>query len=737
MTVPEWSAAWSTDRGGLRLAGLFDRPVVATLEVRLASGSWAPTAPVHADDGSWHFESDGAALQLGARPWQGGVRFDWSLRPGADIALEQVIPLRFGPDCPILADLGRTTAFYQGYQSWTPSRAVPADHVVRRPWLRTLERMTFAVDSPYHGRKDGFASDGVLVLRRQGDAEAILVGFLSARAGHGEIFVRREGERQIEASLSYGGKRCRRGEVVRGESLWVARGNAEALLARWAALVAAECGARVRETPSPLGWCSWYEYYTKVREQDVRANLAFLAARPHLGVQVVQLDDGYQTAVGDWLSFNRKFPAGVAPLAAAVHEHGFQAGIWTAPFFASNRSQGLREHPERFLRDAQGHLVDCGFNPLWFTRAKALDLTHPQTLAWLGQVYGALVAAGYDFFKIDFLFAGLRRGRFHDPSYSPVEAYRAGLTAIREAIGPDRFLLGCGAPILPSVGFFDAMRVSQDVKEAWDDPVFSRIGPGSAYPAARGALRNTLTRSFLHRRFWLNDPDCVLVRDRNTKLDLDETRTLVTLMGMSGGMLFLSDDLSRLNPERLALAERVLPPGPLTAHPQDLLADAWPNDVRLDGADRRLVALVNWADRPETRAVPRAPDETVFDFWAERIEVCDRIEIARHGVRALVCTPRCPVPHVVGTTLHLVAPIDGRFRDAFEAGALVLRGQRMARTRGRVWIRVPPGFTVGKFPPGVRDAGAWGQGILVDLEPAVREDGSWELRIPFSQGGVR
>ena len=46
------------------------------------------------------------------------------------------------------------------------------------------------------------------------------------------------------------------------------------------------------------------------------------------------------------------------------------------------------------------------------------------------------------------------------PSSAP--AYRSGIELIREAIGEDAYLLGCGAPLLPSSGLFDAMRVSPD-----------------------------------------------------------------------------------------------------------------------------------------------------------------------------------------------------------------------------------------------------------------------------------
>ena len=69
---------------------------------------------------------------------------------------------------------------------------------------------------------------------------------------------------------------------------------------------------------------------------------------------------------------------------------------------------------------------------------------------------------GIDYFKIDFVYAGALAGRRHQ-DLPPVEAYRRGLRLIREAIGPDAYLLGCGVPILPSIGLVDAMRVGPDI----------------------------------------------------------------------------------------------------------------------------------------------------------------------------------------------------------------------------------------------------------------------------------
>ncbi len=80
-------------------------------------------------------------------------------------------------------------------------------------------------------------------------------------------------------------------------------------------------------------------------------NLEALAAtRPQLGVDLMQIDDGYQRAVGDWLETNEKFPRGLAPLAAEIRAAGFTAGLWTAPFCVVAESRLFGEHADWLLR---------------------------------------------------------------------------------------------------------------------------------------------------------------------------------------------------------------------------------------------------------------------------------------------------------------------------------------------------------------------------------------------------
>ena len=96
-------------------------------------------------------------------------------------------------------------------------------------------------------------------------------------------------------------------------------------------------------------------------------------------------------------------------------------------------------------------------------------------------------------------------GRRADAGVSGVEAYRHGLRIIREAIGPDAYLLGCGAPILPSVGLVDAMRVGPDIGHH-----FEPLDGDLSQPSQRAAAQNSRWRAWQHGRFWVNDADCLV-----------------------------------------------------------------------------------------------------------------------------------------------------------------------------------------------------------------------------------
>jgi alpha-galactosidase len=239
-----------------------------------------------------------------------------------------------------------------------------------------------------------------------------------------------------------------------------------------------------------------------------------------LPFDVFQVDDGWQAGIGDWEA-NAKFPSGMGWLADRIKETGRKAGLWLAPLLVVPSSSVYREHREWLLHNENGKLVPAGFN--WGEQLYALDTTHPAVLDWLAALMKKIRGWGYDYAKLDFLYAGALPGKRH-VDIPRETAYRNGLKAIREALG-EAYLLTVGAPILPSVGLCDGIRVGPDVAGYFTSHRDDDLLMNFAIPGTRNALRTT------YNRLWLQplvntDPDMVYFRSRQNKLTPEQKSLL-------------------------------------------------------------------------------------------------------------------------------------------------------------------------------------------------------------------
>ena len=214
----------------------------------------------------------------------------------------------------------------------------------------------------------------------------------------------------------------------------------------------------------PTVWCSWYRYFEQVTADDVRENLR--AFDDHdLAVDVVQVDDGWSPGLGEGLASADRFGSlrRAARRGARDRPPGRASG-WRRSSSARDSTLAT-EHPDWLVGPA-------GRN--WGDDLVGLDLTHPGVLDLLAATFTRLVDLGVDYLKLDFLYGGAVPGRRRE-DMTGVEAYRSGLSLIREVVGPEVYLVGCGAPLLPSVGLVDAMRVSPDTfheggEDGWPRP---------------------------------------------------------------------------------------------------------------------------------------------------------------------------------------------------------------------------------------------------------------------------
>ncbi|WP_326595391.1 glycoside hydrolase family 36 protein [Streptomyces sp. NBC_01803] len=389
----------------------------------------------------------------------------------------------------IPVDPRRALVYEHGWQSWSPTAAYRLGARPHRPVSDPVRVMNYRPDRI--PPPDAFWGEGLLAAD-PGDGGPIRV--FAAPDATGPIPSIRADVRGARLIISAD---ATQGPVT--ATCDNGPGGLDGALARWADGFAARSGA-ARPRPAPSIWCSWYHYFTQVTEADIDENVAAMDALG-LPVNVVQIDDGYQAEIGDWLIPSGRF-ASLPDLVARIRDAGRRAGIWVAPFLAAPQSRLAREHPDWLVGGAT-----AGFNEDWGSEVAAVDVTHPAAAEYLFSVFATLRTLGIDFFKIDFIYAGALDGRRHDPTATGLDAYRSGLRLIREAIGPDAYLLGCGAPILPSVGLVDAMRVSPDTGPN-PDPDHGDM----SQPAQRAATLTGRWRAWQDGRFWINDYDCLLAR---------------------------------------------------------------------------------------------------------------------------------------------------------------------------------------------------------------------------------
>ena len=387
---------------------------------------------------------------------------------------------------------------YSGWQSWSLTAWVETGRPVRPMRPSSLRAMQSDPVDAAETRPHGSWYGAVEML----DGQVLLLGALGL-----ESHARLDGNKLT-------------GWVEAGPVEWfVGVGDESALFEQYAAMLKPRFGSG-RAVKSLRVWCSWYSLYTDINQVRLLKILHDLGDLPF---DVFQVDDGWQVAIGDWEP-NAKFPAGMDGMAASIKASGRKAGLWLAPLLVVPSSNLYRQHPDWLLRDDHGRPVSAGFN--WGERLYALDTTHPAALDWLIALMQKVRGWGYEYAKLDFLYAGALPGKRHVEM--PREAaYREGLKAIREALG-EAYFLTCGAPLLPSLGLCDGLRVGPDVAGYWTSHRDDDLLMNTATPGTRNALRTTLQRLWL-QPLVQTDPDVAYFRTRMNELTAEQKQLLQDL----------------------------------------------------------------------------------------------------------------------------------------------------------------------------------------------------------------
>lgn len=576
-------------------------------------------------------------------------------------------------------------SFYKhGWQSWSPAIVLPT--------AAEDEPMSPPVTGPgtqpnvTPGR---LTSDLVTAVADPVSGYGTVAGFVSAADQFSHVYFDR-GPGTLSAVAWGDGVELAPKAVLASERLLVSAGDGVRGLERYGRALGEEMEALPFERVTS-GWCSWYYYFQGVSEEEVLANLQYLAAnKDTLPIEYVQIDDGYQSEIGDWLTPNDKFPHGMKWLADQIHERGYRAGLWLAPFLAGARSKLFQEHPQWFTKYSTGMPAIATVN--WGQPCFALDLTNPEVLAWLETTFRTICDEwGYDYVKIDFIFAGAVDGVRSDPNVTRAQAYRHGLEVIRDAVGL-RFVLACGNPMGPSVGWVNGARIGPDVAPYWYPAARQAARSSLSDPSAVNSIRNTITRWWMHGPLWANDPDCLLVRETDATMTGDEVRALTTVIGLTGGMVLNSDKLPKLSDARRDLISLLLPVYGKSARPIDLFRTPdIPQLLELDCGMHRVLGVFNWSDEPGEVTAP-LPDGRwhAWELWErEYIGVVEgevTLPVPPHGCRLLRLTPVLDRPQVVGSTLHITMGALEIAGEEWDGASLRITLSPVAKKDGELYV---------------------------------------------------
>ena len=343
----------------------------------------------------------------------------------------------------------------------------------------------------------------------------------------------------------------------------------------------------------------------------------------------------------------------------------------------------------------------------------ALDCTNPEVQEHLREIFRTIVQDwGYEYLKLDFIYAAALEGEYFNMQATRAQSYRIGMETIREAVGDKIFILGCGAPIFQSIGLVNGMRVSGDVDPSWLQ--WTRTVIGSDFvPGVANVMKNSILRYFFHNKFWVNDPDCLLVRKDKTRLNIEEVKTLTSVIGLTGGQLFLSDNLSTLCEDRLKFFSSLLPVFNASCKPVDFLQNEMPKILMLHldkGYDKwSIISILNWQNNKIDFKLDFSKiglDENsyhVYEFWDKKYYGIFRKEfflknIEPHGCKLLKIIKLKDAPQVLSTSFHFT---QGQEVDEFYYNSTLKQLRFVVnlnkREKGDILIFIPFDFEVRKI----------------------------------------
>lgn len=302
----------------------------------------------------------------------------------------------------------------------------------------------------------------------------------------------------------------------------------------------------------PVGWMTWYSLRFDTCEAAVLENAQKMHDLFQNFAEKICIWVDWEWCHADFSGYSsdgfdifhpRKdaYPNGLKYVSDAIRELGEIPAIWCGATVEGRVNKFMKKHPETLLADFAlwpGHL--------WF------DMTNPLVAReYIPEVFKQLFKWGYEVFKWDCWLNSVRvHDEFHDRCYDPEKSIescqRELVSAAREVIGGQCYLLGCTIDSRTSLAtgdLYDGFRIGGDVF-SWQDFLDNGV-------------KNTFYFYPLHNTQLYLDPDTLVLRSEYS--DDFQARTRVAFLALTGLQLTVGDQLKALDELRIDALKRAMP----------------------------------------------------------------------------------------------------------------------------------------------------------------------------------
>jgi hypothetical protein len=441
---------------------------------------------------------------------------------------------------------------------------------------------------------------------------------------------------------------------------------------------------------APIAWSSWYCYYMGTTEEDVMKETDALAEhlKPY-GLEYIQLDACFTRGKdANYLDWTKKtFPHGGKWLFEYISSKGLKPALWVN-IYGSNyaKAECADKYPENFyLKDKNGELsgacctADKTVVRLDYSNPEVIEKHLKPMFTVLKEDWGLkyIKDAGWgtwmDYYEKN-------KENAFDPTRESRDLYLDAQKALRETLGPDIYIGGCAMhEVGLGFGIYDGSRIGGDDKAIW-------------YPEKEGGMsmqiyfHSLFGGNYLNNITWHCDPDAAMLRN---PLTLEEGRTVVTAIALTGQLYMASDFMNKLSRKKLELYQKTMP----TTHivPIDLYSyklksekkdgviwccpqvEEFPRAVDLkvnsEAGIYDVAALFNWEDEAGINTILLKDDlgldtdkeYLIFDFWSQKLkEITHDVvttSIPAHGTRVFIIKPVLPRPQLVATSRHITCAV--------------------------------------------------------------------------------